>query len=51
MSGQQGTSQKRKHEGKDPDAEGVLSQWFSILCGQGVYVSGPVFKSVLKGVS
>lgn len=26
----------------------VLSQWFSIVCGQGVCVSGPVFKSVLE---
>jgi hypothetical protein len=32
--GQQGTSQKtEKCEGKDPDAEEALNQWFSIATG------------------
>jgi hypothetical protein len=31
--GQEGTFQKRKREGKDPDVEDVLSHWFSIVTG------------------
>jgi hypothetical protein len=42
--GKQGISQKRKHEGKDPDVEDALHQWFSIITGQGVRVSGPMLK-------
>jgi hypothetical protein len=43
--GQQGTPQKWKHKGKDPDVEEALNQWFSIVTGRGVCVSGPMFKS------
>jgi hypothetical protein len=42
--GKQGTSQKRKREGKDPDVEDALRQWFSIITGRGVRVSGPMLK-------
>jgi hypothetical protein len=42
---QQGTSKKWKHEGKDPDVEETLNQWFSAITGIGVLVSGPVLKS------
>jgi hypothetical protein len=31
--GQQGTSQKRKCEGKEPGVEEALNQWFSIITG------------------
>jgi hypothetical protein len=41
---QQGTSQKQKHEGKDPDIEEAPNQWFSIITGWGVHVSDPVMK-------
>jgi hypothetical protein len=34
--GQQGTSQKHKREGKDPDVEETLSQWFSVVTGRSV---------------
>ena len=37
--------QKRKREGKDPDVEEALSQWFSIVNTQGLHVTGPVLKS------
>jgi hypothetical protein len=43
--GQQGISQKWKHEGKDLDVEEALNQWFSIVTGRGVRVSGPMLKS------
>jgi hypothetical protein len=43
--GQLGTSQKWKHGGKDPDVEEALNQWFSVVSGSGVHVSGPLFKS------
>jgi hypothetical protein len=32
--GKQGTSQKWKREGKDPDVEDTLNQWFSIITGR-----------------
>jgi hypothetical protein len=40
-----GISQKQKREGKDPDVEEALNQWFSIVTGQGVRVRGPMLKS------
>ncbi|XP_072119240.1 tigger transposable element-derived protein 4-like [Mobula birostris] len=43
--GQQGTSQKRKREGKNPDVEKALNQWFSVVTGRGVRVSGPMLKN------
>ena len=43
--GKSGTSQKRKREGKDPDVEEALDQWFSIVTGRGVRISGPILKS------
>ena len=42
--GKQGTSQKQKREGKDPDVEDALHQWFSIITGRGVRVSGPMLR-------
>jgi hypothetical protein len=42
--GQQGNSQKGKHEGKVPDVEETHSQRFSIITGLDVCVSGPVLK-------
>jgi hypothetical protein len=42
---QQGTSQKQKHEGKDPDVEEALNQWFCIVTGQGIRLSGRVLES------
>ena len=41
--GQAGTS-KRKREGKDPDVEEALDQWFSIVSGRGVNINGPILK-------
>jgi hypothetical protein len=41
--GQQGTSRKRKREGKDPDFEEALSQWFPVIIRRGV--SSPILKS------
>jgi hypothetical protein len=43
--GQQGTTPRRELEGKVPDVEEALNQWFSIVTGQGVCVSGPVLRS------
>jgi hypothetical protein len=45
--GQQGTSQKRKCEGKDADYEDALNSWFAIVTGRSVqvYVSCPILKS------
>jgi hypothetical protein len=38
--GQQGTSPKKwMHEGKDPDAEETIIQWFPVVIGWGVCVS------------
>jgi hypothetical protein len=42
--GKQRTSQKRTCEGKDPDVEDALHQWFSIITGRGVRVSGPMLR-------
>jgi hypothetical protein len=42
---QQGASQKWKVECKAPDAEEVLSQWFSIVTEQDASVSSPMLKS------
>ncbi|XP_035212025.1 tigger transposable element-derived protein 6-like [Stegodyphus dumicola] len=42
--GQAGTS-KRKREGKDPDVEEALDQWFSIVSGRGVNINGPILKA------
>jgi hypothetical protein len=36
---------KQKHIGKDPDVEDTLSQWFSIVTGRGIHISGPMLKS------
>ena len=43
--GKSGTSQKKKHKGKDPDVEEALNQLFSIVTGQCVRISGPILKS------
>ena len=39
-----GNIPKRKREGKDPDVEDALNQWFSIITGRGVRVRGPMLK-------
>jgi hypothetical protein len=39
-----GNIPKRKREGKDPDVEDALNQWFSIMTGRGVRVRGPMLK-------
>lgn len=39
-----GTS-KRKREGKDPDVEEALDQWFSVVTQRGVNISGPILKA------
>lgn len=36
---------KRKRDGKDPEVEEALDQWFSIVSGQGLNISGPVMKA------
>jgi hypothetical protein len=44
--GQQGTCQIRKRMSKDPNVEGNLSQWFSIVIGQStIRISGPMLES------
>jgi hypothetical protein len=43
--GKQGISQKRKRDGKDPGVQEALTQWFSIVTGRGVCVSGQMLKS------
>ncbi|KII65821.1 hypothetical protein RF11_13254 [Thelohanellus kitauei] len=42
--GQAGTF-KRKREGKDPEVEEALDQWFSIVSGKGVNINGPILKA------
>lgn len=42
--GRRGSSQKRKREGKDPDVDEALNDWFAIVTGRGVRVSGPMLK-------
>ena len=42
--GRRGTSQKRKREGKDPDVDEALNEWFAIVTGRAVRVSGPMLK-------
>jgi hypothetical protein len=42
---QQGTSRNLTRGEKDPVVEEALTQWFSIVSGRGVRVSGPVLKS------
>jgi hypothetical protein len=37
--------QKWKHIGKDSDVEDNLSQWFSVVSGQGICVSDLMLKS------
>jgi hypothetical protein len=49
--GKQGTSQKWKREGKDPDVEDTLNQWFSIITGRGVRVSGSMLKKEVRGTN
>jgi hypothetical protein len=44
-SGQQRTSQKQKREGKVPDAEEAVNQWFCVITLRGIRVSGPVLNS------
>ncbi|KII73547.1 Tigger transposable element-derived protein 4 [Thelohanellus kitauei] len=36
---------KRKREGKDPDVEEALDQWFSIVSAKGVNINGPTLKA------
>jgi hypothetical protein len=40
-----GNISHQKHDSKDPDTDGPLNQWFSIVIGQGMYVSDPMLKS------
>ncbi|CAH8477968.1 unnamed protein product [Dicrocoelium dendriticum] len=42
--GRRGTSQKRKSEGKDPDVDEALNDWFAFVTGRAVRVSGPMLK-------
>jgi hypothetical protein len=42
---QQQNSQKLKCEGKVPDTEEALSQWFSTVTLRGIRVSGPMLNS------
>ena len=42
--GRRGTSHKRKRDGKDPDVDEALNEWFAIVTGRGVRVSGPMLK-------
>jgi hypothetical protein len=46
---QQGFSQIRKCEGKSPDVEEALNQWFCIVTGRVVGVSDPMLKSYMVG--
>ncbi|CAK9828167.1 Tigger transposable element-derived protein 4 [Anthophora retusa] len=41
----QGTFQKRNRQGKDPDVENALNQWFSIVKERGICVSGSMLKN------
>ena len=41
----QAETPKRKCGGKDPDVEEALDQWFSIVTGRGMNISGPVLKA------
>lgn len=42
--GRQGKSQKRKREGKDPDVDEALNEWFDIVTRRSIRVSGPMLK-------
>jgi hypothetical protein len=46
--GQQGISQKQKRKGKEPDVEEAVNQWFSIVTGRCMRVSGSMLKSKLE---
>jgi len=37
-------NEKRKREGKDPEVDEALSEWFSLITSRGVRVSGPMPK-------
>jgi len=39
-------NQKRKREGKDPEVDEALSEWFSLITSRGVRVSGPMLKCI-----
>ncbi|XP_025420572.1 tigger transposable element-derived protein 4-like [Sipha flava] len=47
----QNGNQKRKREGKDPEVEEALSEWFSLITSHGVRVSGPMLKCKAKELS
>lgn len=44
LDGQTGTF-KRKREGKNPDVEEALDQWFSVINGGGVKITGKILKA------
>lgn len=46
-----GTQRKRKREGKDPDVDAALNEWFGIVTGRAVRVSGPMLKSKAENLA
>ncbi|VVC38872.1 Homeobox domain-like,HTH CenpB-type DNA-binding domain,Winged helix-turn-helix DNA-binding domain [Cinara cedri] len=44
-------NQKRKREGKDPEVDEALSEWFSLIISRGVCVSGPLLKCKAEELS
>ncbi|KAL4091075.1 hypothetical protein QTP88_025816 [Uroleucon formosanum] len=44
-------NQKRKREGKDPEVDEALSEWFSLITSRGVRVSGPMLKCKAEELS
>ncbi|KAL4096550.1 hypothetical protein QTP88_021480 [Uroleucon formosanum] len=44
-------NQKRKREGKDPEVDEALSEWFSLITSRGVRVSGPILKCKAEELS
>lgn len=39
------TTPKRKRDGKEPNVEEALDQWFSLVSNRGVCISGPILKA------
>ncbi|KAL4101085.1 hypothetical protein QTP88_021105 [Uroleucon formosanum] len=44
-------NQKRKREGKDPEVDEALSEWFSLITSRDVRVSGPMLKCKAEELS
>jgi hypothetical protein len=44
-------NQKRKREGKDPEVDKALSEWFSLITSRGVRMSGPMLKCKAEELS